>query len=196
MKTKNTVLTLVAIAISAFAFAAKPASKMVVLGKSSGLFTLIYEGATAGNVTMKIYDSSGQEIFSETTRGLSKFIRPLNFSDMESGVYSIEITDETGTQAQKVTYEKAEFKKEIKKSSIKALHVCKLAEEGKYLLSISNEGKEQINVRILDNDYNLLHEENRTVNGDLGVVYSLKGFGWGPVFMITDSTGKNHVFKK
>ncbi|MBI1769452.1 MAG: hypothetical protein HYR67_13880 [Bacteroidetes bacterium] len=139
MKTKNTVLTLVAIVISAFAFAANPSKMAVISQQKSGTFRLIYEGATAGKVTLKIYDSSGT-------------------------------------------------------TSFKALHVCKLT-EGKYLVSISSDGAEEINIRIFDNDNNLVHNENRTVNGDLGVVYNLKEIGGKPVFMISNGTGKNQTIK-
>ncbi|MBI3481511.1 MAG: T9SS type A sorting domain-containing protein [Bacteroidetes bacterium] len=198
MKTKNTVLTLVAIVISAFAFAANPSKMAVISQQKSGTFRLIYEGATAGKVTLKIYDSSGTEVFAETTNGLSKFMRSLNFDGMDHGVYSIEITDENGKQVQKVNYETASEAVDVintsKETSFKALHVCKLT-EGKYLVSISSDGAEEINIRIFDNDNNLVHNENRTVNGDLGVVYNLKEIGGKPVFMISNGTGKNQTIK-
>jgi len=110
MKTKNVVLTMVAVMIaSAFTFATTPASKVAVINQNqSGVYKLIYEGATAGKVTLKIYDNSSNVIFSETKKGLSKFILPLNFTGLEEGEYSIEIADETGTQIRKVNYTTAD----------------------------------------------------------------------------------------
>src|SRR5258708_3274653 len=90
---------------SAVTFAATPTSKVVVVNQTnSEVFRVIYEGVTAGKVTLKIYDNNSNVIFSETTKGLLKFMRPLNFAGLEQGEYSIEITDETGTQIQKVNY--------------------------------------------------------------------------------------------
>ena len=196
MKTKKTVLTLVAIVMSVFAFAANPSKMAIVSSKKSETIKVIYEGASAGKVTLKIYDSFGTEVFAETIKGLSKFMRPLNFSGMEAGVYSIEISDENGKQVQKVNYETSETDDfaSTKETSIKALHVCKL-QDGKYLVSIANEGEEKINIRIFDKDNSLVHTENRTVNGGVGVVYNLKEVSGKPVFMITDGTGKNHTIK-
>lgn len=196
MKTKNAVLTLVAIVMSAFAFAATPSKMAVINQQKSETIKVYYEGATPGRVTLKIYDNLGKEVFAETIKGLSKFMRPLNFSGMERGVYTIEITDENGKQVQKVNYETAseniDGTNEI--TSIKALHVSKL-QDGKYLVSVANEGSEQINIRIFDNNNNLVHDENRTVTDGLGVVYNLKEVSGKPVFMITDGTGKNHTIK-
>src|SRR4051812_46519000 len=102
MKTKNVVLTMAAVIVaSAFTFATTPASKVAVVNQSNSVYKLIYEGATAGKVTLKIYDNSSNVIFTETKNGLSKFILPLNFAGLEQGEYSIEITDGTGTQIQK-----------------------------------------------------------------------------------------------
>jgi hypothetical protein len=85
MKTKNVVLTMVAVMVaSAFTFAA-PASRVAVLNQNnSGVYKVIYEGATAGKVTLKIYDNSSNVIFSETKKGLSKFMLPLNFTGSAS----------------------------------------------------------------------------------------------------------------
>jgi hypothetical protein len=185
MKTKSTVLTLVAMVISVFAFAASSLSKMAVVGQKTGTYKVYYESASAGKVTLKVYDNSSREIFSETIKGLSKFVRPLNFEGMEAGVYTIEITDENGTQIQKVDYAS-----EKNPSTIKAIHVCKL-KDGRFLVSV--EGSEDINIKIFDDENNLIHTENRTVNGGLGLIYSLKKVSGQPVFIITDNAGNKHT---
>ena len=188
MKTKNTVLTLAAIVVSAFAFAATP--KMAVIGQTkTGTYKVYYESPSAGKVTLKVYDNSSNEIFSETIKGLNKFMRPLNFAGMEAGVYTIEISDESGKQVEKVTYAQ-----NAAETTIKAYHVCKL-QDGKYLVSVANEGTENINISVFDNNENLIHTESRTVNGGLGLVYNLKQVSGQPVFVITDNAGNNHTVK-
>jgi len=163
---------------SAFTFATTPASKVAVVNQNnSGVYKVIYEGATTGKVTLKIYDNSSNVIFSETKKGLSKFIQPLNFNGLEQGEYSIEITDETGTQIQKVNYAIAN----TATATAKGVHITKL-QEGKYLMSAATMGN--INVQIFDGNDNLIHNESLVVNGKLGVVYNLKAVQGEPTFLI------------
>lgn len=195
MKTKSTVLTVVAmVVVSAFAFAANPLSRMAVVGhQKNGTFKVYYEGVSAGKVTLKVYDNSSKEIFSETIKGLNRFMRPLNFEGLEAGVYTIEIADENGTQTEKVNYATDVKTSKSEATTIKALHVCKL-QDGKYLVSVTSEGTENVDISIFDNN-DLIHSESRTINGGLGLVYNLKQVSGKPVFVITDEAGKNHTAK-
>jgi hypothetical protein len=176
MKTKNVVLTMVAMILaSAFTFATTP-SKVAVIGQASeGVYKVIYEGATAGKVTLKIYDNNSNVIFTDVKNGLSKFILPLNFNGLEQGEYSIEVTDANGTQTQKVSYAVKTV------APVKAVHVTKL-QDGKYLMSAATNG--DINVQIFDGNDNLIHNESIAVNGKLGLVYNLKGVQGEPTFLV------------
>lgn len=178
MKTKNVVLTMVAVMVaSAFTFATTPASKVAVVNQNnSGVYKVIYEAATAGKVTLKIYDNGSNVIFSETKKGLSRFILPLNFNGLAHGEYSIEISDETGTQVQKVNYAVSDVA-----AAAKTVHITKL-QDGKYLMSAATEGN--INVQIFDGNDNLVHNENLVVNGKLGLVYNLQGVQGQPTFLV------------
>jgi len=179
MKTKNVVLTMVAVIIaSAFTLAATPASKVAVVNQNkSGIYKVIYEGATAGKVTLRIVDNNGQVIFNETKKGLSKFILPLNFTGLEQGEYSIEITDETGTQIQKINHTVADETS----ATAKSVHITKL-QDGKYLMSANTNGN--INVQIFDGNDNLIHSKNFVVNGKMAVVYNLKDVQGQPSFLV------------
>jgi len=180
MKKKKVVLTMVAVIIaSAFTFAATPAptSKVAVVSQNNSVYKLIYEGATAGKVTLKIYDKSSNVIFAETKKGLSKFILPLNFVGLEQGEYSIEITDETGTQIQKVNH----ATENTVNAAAKAVHISKM-KDGKYLVSATTSGN--INVQIFDGNDNLIHSKNFDVNGKLAVVYNLKNVEGQPSFLV------------
>src|SRR6266566_7253339 len=115
-------------------------------------------------------------------------MRPLNFKGLEQGEYTIEITDENGTQTQKVNYvtvsksvQNAAAKSE---TSEKAVHISKLAEEGKYLMSAVSQGNGKINVLIYDGNGDLVFNENRAINGSLGVVYNLKQVEGQPTFQV------------
>lgn len=204
MKTRNVVMTAAAMIVaSAFTFAGEPTSKVVVLNQGSAeIFKVIYEGTTVGKVTLKVYDKSGNQLLAESTTGLSKFMRSVNFAGMEPGEYSIQISDATGTHTEKVNYKITNKKVESddnfvvnNESSIKAVHITKLQGEGKYLMSISTEGSKKINVRIYDETANLLHNENVTVNGSMGLVYNLKQVQGQPSFLVSDSQGNKQIIK-
>lgn len=203
MKTRNVVLTVAAVIVaSTFTFAGNPTSKVVVVNQNnSEIFKVIYEGTTAGKVTLKVYDSKGNQLLSEITKGLDKFMRPVNFAGMEAGEYSIEITDANGTQTQKVNYkignrsslvESAAVKNE---SSIKTVYITKLKESGKYLMSVTTDGTKKINVRIFDGSENLLHNEVVTVNGSAGLVYNLKEVQGQPTFLVVDNEVNKKIIK-
>jgi hypothetical protein len=189
MKTRNVVLSvLVAMFVSVLAFANEPGNpRVVVVNQKSGVFKVIYEGEKRGKVSMKIFNAEGKEVFAEVLRGMEGFMRPVNFEGMEPGEYTIEIADESGKQIQKVNYKN--------ETSVKSVHVSKIAEEGKYLLAVANSGSEQINVRIYDGANNLVHDESMIINGNFGLVYNLKQVAGVPSFEITDKTGNTQVIK-
>lgn len=181
MKTRSFLAALVVL-VSTAVFAQGPGSRMVVISqKQSGSFKLIYEGSQPGDVKMSIRDAGGNVIFTETTRNVNRFSRPVNFKGMNPGEYTIEITDATGQQIQKVLYNN--------ESAIRAVHVGKIAERGKYLLAVTSQGPEEINVRIFDGANQLVHSENMMVQGNLGLVYNLKNVMGLPTFEVTDRTG-------
>lgn len=184
MKTKNVVLTVAALILaSAFTFAAEPASKVAVVKQTnSGIFRVIYEGATAGKVTLKVYDRQGNQLLSEVTNGLDKFMRPVNFNGMEAGEYTIQIIDATGTQVHKVNYQ-VEENATAAVSNAPAIHITKL-QTGKYLMSVATEGSSKINVLIFDGNGNLVHDENRNINQTLGLVYNLNQVEGKPSFQV------------
>jgi hypothetical protein len=182
MNTKSIVVAAFAL-ISSVALANEPGNPRVVVisQKQSGTFKVIYEGEKTGNVQMNISNAAGKVIFSETIKGVDGFIRPVNFMGMEPGEYSIEVIDAKGKQIQKVTY--------VNENVVKNVHVAKIADEGKYLLAVANQDAEQINVKIFDGTNQLVHNENLTVSGNLGLVYNLKNVTGTPTFEVTDKTG-------
>lgn len=189
MKTKSVVLAGMMVLASIFSFAIEPSNSQLVIvnQKETGMFKVIYQGTSEQNVVMKIYNQSGEVVFTETIKSVKGFIRPVNFTGMDAGEYSIEIADLNGKQLQKVAYNTT--------SKVKSVHVSKVSEEGKYLLAVASNGSEQINVRIFDGDNNLVHNENMTINGNFGLVYNLKQVIGVPTFEITDNTGNAKVIK-
>lgn len=189
MKTKSVVFALIMAFVSVAAVAADPVGPKVVIinQKESGIFKVIYEGGQTGRVTIKIYDQTGRAVFTESINGADGFIRPVNFTGMEPGEYTIEVANASGKQVQKISYRMD--------SKVNTIHVAKLGDESKYLLAVGNEGAEEINVRIFDGDNNLVHNENLTINGNFGLVYNLKNVTGEPTFEVTNKLGTTKVVK-
>ncbi len=189
MKTKSVVFALIMAFVSVAAVAADPVGpKVVVINqKEAGIFKVIYEGAQTGKVSLKIFNDSGKVVFAETINGTDGFIRPVNFSGMEAGEYTIEVADAFGKQVQKLSYKLNEKEN--------AIHVAKIGSESKYIVAVENEGSKEINVRIFDGFNNLVHNENRVVNGSLALVYNLKNVAGVPTFEVTNQGGTTKVIK-
>jgi len=189
MKTKLMVCALLVAIVTGAAAAADPIGpKVVVLSqKQSGIFKVIYEGAKVGRVNLKISDQAGVIVFNESISGVDGFVRPVNFKGMAAGEYTIEVSDASGKQIQKVNYEIEQ--------TVSMVHVAKIAGDSKYLLAVAKGTEEEINVKIFDGSSNLVHDQNLVVNGNLGLVYNLKDVAGVPTFEVTDKTGKTKVIK-
>jgi len=189
MKTRNVLSTLVVMIASAvFAFAGTPSKLVVLNANKAEVFKVIYEGPTSAKVILKITDSNGNVLFSETTNGLNKFSRPLNFEGMEPGVYNVELTDDNGTQIQKINYKVSE--EALNANEFKAQANVSRLENGKYLLSVAGKGTGNVNVTILDSNDYVIYHETLTINDYRALVYNVKQVEGQPVFQITDAAGK------
>lgn len=187
MKTKLMVSALLVAWITGAAVAADPVVPKVAIvnQKEAGLFKVIYEGVKVGNVNLKIANKDGVILFRETISSVDGFIRPLNFKSLEEGEYTIEVADAFGKYVEKVNYK-------IEKP-ISAVHIAKISGDNKYLLSVEK-GKD-INIKIYDGKDNLVYNESRVVNGNLGLVYNLKDITGVPTFEVTDNAGSTKVIR-
>jgi len=189
MKTKLMVSALLVALVTGIAVAADPVGPKVVIvnQKESGIFKVIYEGAKAGRVNLKISNDAGVIVFNESVAGVDGFVRPVNFKGMAEGEYTIEVSDASGKQVHKVNY--------AVDQSINLVHVSKITGENKYLFAVSNVAGEKINVRIFDGSSNLVHEQNLVVSGNFGLVYNLKDVAGIPTFEVTDNSGNTRLIK-
>ena len=156
----------------------------VVPVKGSEVFKVIYKGDAPAKVRINIYNSSSQIVFSETLSGTDGFIRPLNFSGLKAGEYTIELVEGTNKRSEKITYAPAGSV-----VSNKIVRITKLNEtEGRFLVSIGNAGTEAITVRILDRNNNVLYSESREIAGEFAQVYRVKDAA-GVRFEVIDAAG-------
>jgi flagellar hook assembly protein FlgD len=194
MKTKSVVLAGVMVLASIFSFAIDPSnSQLVVVNqKEKSLFKVIYRSEKEQNVVMKIYGQSGKVVYSEDIKSIKGFIRPVNFSGMEEGDYSIEITDESGVQVKKIAY----HTKAKGTSELQGVHISKISSEGKYLMVVSNKETDNVHVRIFDGNNNLVYNEDKAVNGGFGLVYNLNRIAGTPTFEISDDLGHSKIVNR
>ncbi len=186
MKTKSLYLAAL-IAIAAVVTAVgkdEPGSQglAVVPVKGSEVFKIIYKGESSSKVKLNIYNSSSEIVFSETMNGVNGFIRPLNFTGLQFGEYTVELTDASGKKVEKINYQPAKSESNV--------HVSKLVnEEGKFLVSVAKASSETITVKIFDEANNLLHINTKQVAGDFAQLYTLKDFAGAVTFEVSDNTG-------
>ena len=174
--------------IGSVAFAQESASeKFVVVGQGNpAIYRAAFHNPEASRLKFNIFSADGRKVFSEALN-VNGFVRTVNFKGMAEGVYTLEITDNTGTYVQKVNYMRA---------TPASIHVAKIAkEENKYLLSVANDAAAEINVRILDGANNLVYTQSLAVTGSVGLVYDLASVEGSPTFEVTDSNGAFRTIK-
>ncbi|MEJ7646346.1 MAG: hypothetical protein WKF87_17245 [Chryseolinea sp.] len=152
----------------------------VVAVKGSNVVKVIYKGTTNGKLRLNIYNGSAQIVYSEIRNSKEGFILPLNFSGLAAGEYTVEVIDASGARSEKISYQPA--------GSLSNVHIAKLAESGKFLLSVANDSHEDITVKIYDQENNLVHTSSKQVDGDFAQVFSIKNFT-GVTFQVTTSKG-------
>jgi hypothetical protein len=189
MKTKSIFFAALLVTVAAMSATAKNepgnAGMAVVATKGSEVVKVIYRGETSGKVKITIFNASTEIVFSETRNSVEGFILPLNFSGLESGEYTIELTDASGTKSEKINYQP---------TITSNIHVSKLNDEGRFLLSVAKNAEEDITVKIYDAHNNLVHNVTKKVSGDLAELYSIKEYNGACTFEVSDNAGTTRVF--
>ncbi|HEY9008589.1 hypothetical protein [Ohtaekwangia sp.] len=161
----------------------------VVPVKGAEVFKVIYKAENAGKIKLNIYNTNSEIVFTETINGTDGFICPLNFSGLQAGEYTIELIDATGKRTEKINYKPVD-------ASAKNVHISKVAnEDGKFLVSVSATGAEQINVKIYDAANNLVHSENKSIEGNFAQLYTVKNVSGSLTFEVTDKAGNTKTVR-
>ncbi len=182
MKTRSFFMAalLIAGATGAFAAAEPTASLAVISAKGSEVVKVIYKGTT-GKVKLNVYNNAGQIVFTETRQVQEGFIRPLNFTGLQAGEYTVELIDALGVQSEKISYQPVVTVKTM------AVHVAKLPETGKFLLSVAavqDTPNRNVIIRIYDINNNLIHTSKREAVGDFAQVFNIQNVEGGYTFEV------------
>lgn len=196
MKTKTSFLFAVALMVAGSVFANDSSTQMVVVnGTDASIIKVIYKSETSENVRMKIYNEAGSVVYAHTIKVVNGFMLPINLAGLAFGEYTIEIAGKSGVQSKKIKYG-VEVAQARANSVLKTVHVSKVADQNKYIMSIINEGSQWINVKIFDGSDTLIHSESRMIKGNNGLVYTFEQIVGTPTFEVTDKTGVTQVIKK
>jgi hypothetical protein len=195
MKLKS-ILAAALVLMSAVTFAndANINKLVVVRGQESGIFKVIFEGKDQVNATVTVLDVTGTIVFTENINGKNGFILPMNFKGLRSGEYTIEVKHAGNTLVETINY--TAYTKIVEPSTIQNVHVAKLSNNGKYLLSVSKSGNEPISISVFNTMNELVHFETRRTEGDFAVVYDITAFPGVSKFEITGNAGYSAVIKK
>lgn len=133
----------------------------------SSIFKLYYTDYRATDVKVSIVDASGKNVFSEKLKRTDGFIRPYNFEGLDAGDYSIEIENAGGKRVERVHYHGGKIEKQIT--------LVKLADEGKYLFSVTSRASDLVSINIYNAYDELIHTQDQIVNKEFAEVINLKG---------------------
>jgi hypothetical protein len=182
MKTRSIVLAALLLVSASGAFAnADPsnAALAVVASKGSEVVKVIYKGNT-GKVKLNIYDASSKLVFSESRNVQQGFILPLNFAGLSAGTYTVELVDASGVKSEKVNYQPAKTGASV--------HVAKLAQEGKYLLSVAN-ANDNVTINIFDANNNLIHTSTKESAGSFAQIFNMQNIDGGCTIEVINAAG-------
>lgn len=160
----------------------------VVKGSVNGLFKVYYKAAEAANVKVSILNDKDKTVFSEIIRKVDGFVRPYFFGNLPEGQYTIRIEDGATIQAEKVEYRSGEIEKLIQVRKM-------TSEEGKYLLTASGKGEENITINIYTPSRELLYTETKQVKDNFATVYDLSKVKGSISFEVLHANGTSQTLK-
>jgi hypothetical protein len=188
---KNTLSLLVVLLVGSATFANSPdipKTNMAVL-KNGTTIKLLYKGDQQSDVRVSIFNDENQVVFTEKIKNTNGFSRPYNFSELPEGNYSIRLIDNAGIAVEKVVVEK-------KAEQEKIMHLLRLPGTNKLLLSIPNNGAQDIYVTIYNQTNEVLYEGGQSIQGDFAQVYNLEKYEGSFTFVVSDNKGLSNTMTK
>jgi hypothetical protein len=162
------------------------AALAVVSVKGSEVVKVIYKGAS-GKVKLNIYNANTQLVFSESRNTQHGFILPLNFASLSAGIYTIELIDASGVKTEKINYQPGKAQSNV--------HVAKLDQSGKFLLSVAQNTGAQVTINIFDANNNLIHASTKKVSGDFAQIFNIQNVEGALTFEVTNAAGASTVVR-
>jgi hypothetical protein len=164
---------------------------MAVVKKDGSSYKLIYKSAEASDVIVSILNATNDIVFIETIKKSNGFLRPYNLENLPEGQYTFKIVSGSTSQTETIDLRAATIDSDV----LKLASVVKI-EEGRYMLALTSKDKEQVGIRISNENGETLYSESKITSGAFAQVYNLKnGLGLF-TFEITASNGQVRKFVK
>ena len=185
-------LLLVGVLVSSLTFAGRRdesprvGTGMAVVKANATSYKLFYKAEEAADVKVQIFNANDKLVFSETIKKSAGFIRPYNFESLAEGEYTIRIDNGSNWLTETVDYHAGQFDALAHLVSLK---------DGKYLLTVADNGEERLTVRIFNNEGQTLYTKVNKINGDFGQVYNLSQIEGPVTFEITSKGGASRTLK-
>lgn len=190
---KNTFLFLTALVLIGHVALANPldkpdaAPRMSVM-RSGSTVKVFYRGESLNRVTVRIYNADGKIVMEDNVGVFDNFVRPYNFSNLDEGAYTIELSDDSGKQVKQVTYKLGKIEKQAR--------LIKIANENaKYLLMVPTQGNDLLHIKITDDFNRVVYEGNEILNGNFAKVYNLEKITEEFTVEITDKNGFSRIIR-
>ncbi|HLZ16986.1 MAG TPA: hypothetical protein VKQ08_08095 [Cyclobacteriaceae bacterium] len=158
-----------------------------------GIFNVIYKtkATMPGTVHVSILNDLGKVIFTEAIYKTRSFSRPYNFNDIGMGEFKLLVEDSEGKIEKKISFTSPQ-----KKGVESDIQVVKIGNSpNKYILAIANNEPDEIHVKILGADKEVLHDESIAVSGKYSVIFNLTHIKTSPTFEVTGSNGVLKTFE-
>lgn len=137
-------------------------SKIAII-QGREVMKLVYLNEVSDRVSISVYNEKGQKLVSTSVKSKDGFIQPFNFTQVEEGEYTFEITDDSGTIIENISLDRTE-------TNISTVY--KIKDSDKYRLNVLSEG-DDITVKIMDEDLNVIHEDKFMDADSFSRIYDL-----------------------
>jgi uncharacterized protein YfaP (DUF2135 family) len=185
MKTKLFVAIGMLVCTSAFAsWINDPRTGLTVKKTGTGIYQVFYTNSKSQIITLSILDANGKTVFFEKIKAKKGFARPYNFSGLGEGEYTLQIEDQSGIKQEHVSY--------YAEKPSNLFNVIRV-KSNKYLVTSPRKDNAIVDVKIYNENGDLLYSDAAKLNEPFAKVYRLDQVSGRITFKITDNTGERKV---
>jgi hypothetical protein len=149
---------------------------------SSSTYIIKYNDNATSNVLLTMKDEEGRTLLRRNIKNQISFSIPVNFSSMEHGSYHVDADNGTKKVSLTILYNN--------NSEPTFTRVVSLG-DNKYLLTSTHIGKQTLMVKVYDENANLIFNEQRSINGQVAILFNLAGVSGRPSFEVTETSGNS-----
>jgi hypothetical protein len=149
---------------------------------SSSTYVIKYIDNGTSNVLLTMKDDDGRTLLRRNIKNQNSFSIPVNFSSMEHGSYHVDADNGTKKASVVIHYNN--------NSEPTYTRVVSLG-DNMYLLSSAHIGRQTLMVKVYDENMNVIFDEQRTINGQVAILFNLAGVSGRPSFEVTETSGNS-----